>query len=152
MASGKATPINEALSDAKRGNLESQPLLEDSTEHQTYEATEDAVRDADQTKDTRADDSRDDEQFQVQIKKAESRYLTVELPVAMTTLVFQMLNTFETEYIHERISADYNVSQSDNFSACYNNSDTVVSAQIQSEVSTWLFYLGLAYAVPSEYL
>ena len=153
MESGKATPINEAIADALRGSQESQPLLEDSSENKSYKATDDTARSQEKAMPTEG--TYDDQKFQIQFNKAQDRYLTVELPVALTTLVFQMLNTFETEYIHERISADLNYNASDeNKSHCINISshDAKIEAQIQSDVSTWLFYLGLAYALPSKWI
>ena len=148
MESGKSTPINAAHSDAKRGDSESQPLLSNSAEKKTYDAIQDAT--SDNVIKTGPDgDFSYDKEFKAQLKRAESRYLTVEIPVALTGLVFQMLTTLETEYINERLSDDYNYTRNSSVCANYSDSESI-GAKIQSETSMWMFYLGLAYALPSR--
>ena len=87
--------------------------------------------------------------------KPVNRYVTVEIPVSLTAMVFQMLNTLETEYLHDRIVAEYNYSQALNHSTSIcnistNGSTGSIEADIQSETSRWMFYLGLSYALPSK--
>ncbi|XP_063957099.1 proton-coupled folate transporter-like [Lytechinus pictus] len=99
-----------------------------------------------------------DDKFEFQLKRAASRYVTVEIPVALTCLTYQLISTMKAEYLHDRISVKYNHSLVKNNSAsstCGTNStsnQSHIDDAIQAETATWLLYLGLAYAVPGVFM
>ena len=95
--------------------------------------------------------------FHNNLKTAQSRYVTIEIPVALASLTYTILKTLEAEYIRERIADDFNHTLSNQSSACDANfssdgSGTRIEDEIQSETSRWLLYLSLAYGLPSKSL
>ena len=83
------------------------------------------------------------------LKRAKTRYSTVELPVMLTALPILLMRTFEAEYIREQISTEKNYSESENNCTAAGTSRGIED-EIQSETSRWLLYLGISYALPSK--
>ncbi|XP_030849290.1 proton-coupled folate transporter [Strongylocentrotus purpuratus] len=98
-----------------------------------------------------------DVKFEGQHKRAVSRYITVEVPLALTVLTYQLIATMKAEYLHDRLSAKYNHSLIHNSSASTcgpstNLNESHIGDMIQAETSTWLLYLGLAYSIPGVFM
>ena len=146
MDTEEGTSINQSICDV---TTDTQPLIGDD-ERTESDVTTNLRSEVNDGQIQRSDES-DKEYVSPGKQKARSRCLTVEIPVALTCLIVQMLITLETEYIHDRVSADYNSSQALNQCNMSENSTAgSIEADVQSETSRWLFYLGLAYSVPSK--
>ena len=88
------------------------------------------------------------------LERARSRYVTVEVPLVLVTLVMSMVLTCRPEYLRERIARDvfhYNESTNHTGSGCDVNV-TETDKEIQSMTSTWLLYLGMIQSFPGNYI
>ncbi|XP_063956636.1 proton-coupled folate transporter-like [Lytechinus pictus] len=90
--------------------------------------------------------------FQVNLERARSRYLTVELPLLLVTLSISILSTLRSEYLRERIARDvYHYNTSTHNKTCGGNSSSVEDG-IQATTAQWLLILGAINAIPGLFM